>query len=245
MATNEHVEKILQKTGYILGEATYKLSKEEFSNDDVLPETMGGPKPPENQGLNSNAIFEDDEENPEEDLPPALGDEEVTDDAIAADMGGEESTPEGGEEAPADDVVPDEEAPISPEMEPEATGEPSVNELQNDLIKLNISAMQQMNDKIASMENSLIQMTSKMQQFDKEVEEVREPTNVEKLMNKKADSHPYYYGLNDMWEGNWFQARRDEVGDRGMKQLEDGTYVADFDTLPKYTDQEIKKSFNV
>jgi hypothetical protein len=53
-----------------------------------------------------------------------------------------------------------------------------------------------------------------------------------------------YYGLNDMWKGNWFQARRDDLGEKGMKQLDDGSYVADFDELPKLTTQEIKDSFN-
>ena len=93
-----------------------------------------------------------------------------------------------------------------------------------------------------------------MATLTQDVEEVREPTNVEKLISKKQDSHPFHYNLADMWNGRDFQARMDYANngqgnnmgkevDNGIRQLEDGSYIADFDALPKHTDAQIKDSF--
>lgn len=120
----------------------------------------------------------------------------------------------------------------------------SPDEIQNEIIKMNISTMQKLNQKIEDLESMVSGLNMQYDKMHKEVEEVREPTNVEKLMNKKEDSHPFYYNLNDMWEGNWFQGRRDELQEKGIKQMEDGTYVADFDDLPKLSSHEIKQSFD-
>ena len=126
--------------------------------------------------------------------------------------------------------------PIEPEQ-------PSVDQIQNDIIKTSVNAMQKMNSELNNLESTINSLNSKIDNLSQEVEEVREPTNVEKLMSKKEDSHPFYYNLNDMWDGNSFQARRQVENSEGMKQTDDGSYVADFDTLPKYTDQEVNDSF--
>jgi hypothetical protein len=104
--------------------------------------------------------------------------------------------------------------------------------------------MKQLNQKIGDLERMAQQLSAQNMKMEKEVDEVREPTNVEKLVQRKDDSHPYYYGLNDMWEGNWFQARRDELGEKGIKKMDDGSYVADFDELPHMSSHDVKDSFN-
>jgi hypothetical protein len=185
-----------------------------------------------------------------------MGDLEM--DALGGEQPAEEPAP--APEAGMGEPAPDEVAP--PEMGGEMAGElepapeagvsaPSPDELQNDIIKQNIEVMRQLNDKVQNLESGINQLNmqnsqlmAKNAEMEKEVEEVREPTNVEKLTSRKEDSHPYYYGLNDMWKGNWFQARRDELGERGMKQLDDGSYVADFDEMQQFTDQEINDSFD-
>ena len=76
-------------------------------------------------------------------------------------------------------------------------------------------------------------LNSKLEALNTDVEEVREPTNTEKLMSKVNVSYPYYFNLNDFWKGNWFNEKRDKETEKGIKELPDGTYVADFDELPQ------------
>jgi len=85
-----------------------------------------------------------------------------------------------------------------------------------------------------------------------DVEEVREPTDSEKLMNKTEVSYPYYFNLNDFWKDNWFDQKRaqnngingGDAEQQGMKELPDGTYVADFDDLPQKSKIDVQNSFN-
>ena len=184
-----------------------------------------------------NQIFSEDEE----ELPEIGAPEE--------EMGDEGLPPVDGDmpaEAPVDGLEGEpEEAPIEAPAVPEEPAEPSVDELQNDLIKLNISTMQQMNAKVADLEKTMSVIDAKFMELNKDVEEVKEPTNVEKLVSRKQDSHPFYNGLNDLWDGNVFHARRDDAGEKGMKQMEDGSFIADFDQMNKFTDYEVKDSFDI
>jgi hypothetical protein len=118
----------------------------------------------------------------------------------------------------------------------------STDEIQNDILKMNIDAMRKMQDVMNDLNTTVDSLNAKVGHLSKDVEEVREPTNVEKLTRKKEDSHPYYYGLNDMWNGSDFKARLDQVGDEAIIKLSDGTYIADFDDLPKHSDKEIVDS---
>jgi len=199
----------------------------------------------------------------EDDEMPDLTEPQADDPAALEDpaLGGEEAPAEAPVEEPEDTMnnvaddgqmgvdVPEE--PLGDEMSPEMgmeepmPEEPSVEEKQNDIIQMNISAMQKMQKVIDDLENTVGSLNSRIGTLSADVEEVREPKNVEKLMKRKEDSHPFYYNLNDMWEGNSFQARREVDNIQGIKQMEDGTYMADFDDLPKHNDQELAKSFNL
>ena len=252
----EHIEKIMSKSGYVLESPSYRaIIDDDFDSYDD-PNALVSTTPSPVDG--TSPLREEDPLPDEEGEENAMGDLEM--DALGGEQPAEEPAapaPDAGMEGGA----PDEVAP--PEMGGEMTGEvpaddaggevttPSPDELQNEIIKKNIDVMKQLNQKIDDLESGINNLNMqnqdlafKTQEMEKEVEEVREPTNVEKLMTKKEDSHPYYYGLNDMWEGNWFQARRDELGERGMKQMDDGSYVADFDEIDQFSDQQIKDSFD-
>ena len=245
---NEHIKKILSKTNYVLESPSYKaIIDDDFDSYDQPSAYIGGPSP-----VDGNSPLREEDPIPgEEEQEQPVGDVEM--DALGMDAQAP-APPEGGEAVP--DEVPspemgDEAVPSEPAMEAPVDAQPNPDELQNDIIKKNIEVMKQLNQKIDSLEVGIDNLSmqnqdlaSKTEEMAKEVEEVREPTNVEKLMTKKVDSHPYYYGLNDMWDGNWFQARRDEIGDKGMKQLEDGSYVADFDEMNQLNDMELKDSFD-
>lgn len=216
-----------------IDEASYSLIGG-IEEDDEMPD-LSEPKPISA----GDAIYGEQEDdtsmNPEQEVNqdsitgqdvPVEPDDNKNDIPVDAEMGGEEEAiPDMGMDSP----------------QPE---EPSVEEKQNEIIKLNISAMQKMQRVIDDLENTVTSLNGKIGSLSADVEEVREPTNVEKLMQRKEDSHPFYYNLNDMWDGNSFQARKQEEGIRGITQLDDGTYIADFDDLPKHNSQEITSSFN-
>jgi hypothetical protein len=137
--------------------------------------------------------------------------------------------------------------PADGEMPDETEG---VDEIQNEIIKHNLEAMKSLHAEIEGLNGISVALNAKLDQLTSEVEEVREPSNTEKLMNKKNVSYPYYFNLNDMWSGSSFSERRDgESGggvetEKGIRELPDGTYVADFDDLPQKSQIDVQNSFN-
>lgn len=214
----EHIDRIKFVTNYSLNEARYSLV-DGIEEDDSVPEEIWTESPSPVSPHDSN-IMEDEPQMDNEGLPV----EEPAPEQPAPEMGTEEM---GAAEmdAVADPMMGAEE----PMPEPE---QPSVDQIQNDILKTSVSAMQKMNTELRNLESSLSSLNSKIDGLNKEVEEVKEPTNVEKLEARKEDSHPFYMNLNDMWDGNSFQARRQVEDSQGMRKLDDGTYVADFDILP-------------
>jgi hypothetical protein len=233
---NEHVDRMKYLSKYSLNEATYNLV-DGIDEDDTLPEEIWSePTHVKTDMSNSSGMMEDEEPQMDNDgLPvedPAMG--ELSPEEMGAEEEMAVEDPMGGEEMDMGMEEP------MPEPEPET---PSPDQIQNDILKSSISAMQKMNDELNTLESTLGMLNHKIDGLNKEVEEVKEPTNVEKLMSRKEDSHPFYYNLNDMWDGNSFQARREVENSEGMKKTDDGSFVADFDSLPKYTDQEVNDSF--
>lgn len=139
------------------------------------------------------------------------------------------------------DVPPEGDAPVPP-VEPNP--EQGVDTIQNDIIKHNIEAMKSIHTQLEDL-NSIVQgLNNKLETLNADVEEVREPTNSEKLMSKKNVSYPFYFNLNDFWDGNWFDAKREVEGDNGgIRELPDGSFVADFDDLPQRSKVDIQNSF--
>ena len=171
------------------------------------------------------------------------------DDEVPNDVWSEEPTPDTPEAEEPTASAPEVPATNSPEMPMQEPVKPQ-EEVQNDILRLNVSALEKMQGvidnidaSIAALNSKYEQITSKMEELNADVEEVREPTNVEKLMRRKEDSHPFYYNLNNMWKGASFQARLDQVGENGIIKQEDGTYIADFNDLLRNNDREIKDSF--
>lgn len=122
--------------------------------------------------------------------------------------------------------------------------ETDVNELQNDIIKHNINAMKDINSKLEGLNSMVQSLNGKLDALNADVQEVREPTNTEKLMNKKEVSYPYYFNLNDFWSGNWFSENRKVNSEKGIRELPDGTYIADFDDISGLSKTDVQNSFN-
>jgi len=119
----------------------------------------------------------------------------------------------------------------------------NVDVIQNEIIKHNIEAMKLIYNKLESLDSTIDNLNVKLENLKNDVEEVREPTNGEKLINKKEVSYPYYFNLNDLWSNNWFSMKYNRNNNSGIKQLPDGSYIADFDDLPKLSNIDIQKTY--
>ncbi len=233
----EQVDKMLYKSSYIISESpTYKSILEDAVFDEI-PEAEA-PAP---------------EENPMPSSAPAT------------------STPPQSNAAPAASPAPTSDAmpPVAPSPAPAPTTSPAPapevsaappmgatngfsepapvvdekEEMQKEVMRLQIEAMKQMSAKITEMESVVDGLNAQLAEFSKEVDKVKEPTDIEKFQERKLDSHPYYYNLNDLWNNNTFQARMDGMNSKGITKTDDG-YVADFDQLPKLSQYEVKNSFD-
>ena len=120
-----------------------------------------------------------------------------------------------------------------------------VDTVQNDIIKHNIEAMKSIHSQLEALNGTVDGLNSKIEKLNSDVEEVREPSNSEKLMSKKNVSYPYYFNLNDFWKGNWFTESRNAENTKGVRELPDGTYIADFDDLPQMSKIDVQNSFNM
>lgn len=242
---DEHINKIKHRMGYSINETPkYKpLIDDEF---DELPQdiyaTQDGQPVPNPAG--TDAYLEEqapeEEDNPAE-LPgaPELAPKEPAEpsNAPAPDNVDVDELPE---EDPAD-APPETEVDVDVDTTAEEEPEEDVNQIQNDVIKHNIMAMKELTDKLQSLESVNSQLNQQLAALGAKVEEVEEPTDAEKLMSRKDVSYPYYFNLNDFWKGNFFDQKHP---DGGIKQLPDGTYVANFDDISTYSSMDIKDSFN-
>jgi hypothetical protein len=230
----EHIRKIKHRFGYQISESPrYRPLISSLEEFDEVPE------------LTSEAGEQEDALKPGGgETPPAP----TNDQPMNADAAGAPPTPafdqggEGGGGMPPPEE-PGMEAGAPPGMPP-VQPEQQVDDLQNDIIKHNIEAMKSIHTELETLSGTVNSLNSKMDRLNADVEEVREPTNSEKLMSKSNVSYPYYFNLNDFWSGNWFNQKREEQHERGINELPDGSFVADFDDLPQKSKMDVQDSFN-
>ena len=230
--SEEYLRKFSHRIGYVINESPkyYPLVNDEEEFDSI-------------PSLTNEAGDQEDAPKPEGQVPPAPSNDipqgikspkpSFADDEPQADQ---PITPIDNEEPIAD---PQRNIPIT-----SPNSQNQVNDIQNEIIKHNVEAMKSIHDQLESLSTSIDTLNNKLSVLNADVEEVREPTNTEKLMNKKDVSYPYYFNLNDFWKNNWFDEKHNEATEKGMKELPDGTYVADFDDLPHQSKIDIQNSFD-
>jgi hypothetical protein len=217
----EHLKKIKHRIDYKINESVRYTPISNLDEFDEIPKTS--------------------EAGEQEDAPKSMGSTPVepsNDQPISANTpipAFDKETPEGGEQ-------PDLMTGANPMgSEPQQ----QVDDIQNDIIKHNIEAMKSIHGQLESLSTMVQSLNSKLETLNSDVEEVREPTNSEKLMSKKDVSYPYYFNLNDFWNGNWFNEKHgSDNQEGGVKELPDGTFVADFDDLPRKSKIDVQNSFN-
>ena len=244
----EHLRKIKYRVGYKINESPkYRPLVGDNEEFDAVPDsnymTRDGQPVPPTSPLTNEAGDQEDVPKPEGEQPPAPSNDQPqnTDAPIDAPVPAFDKT--GGN----DQLEPPEGSmPVNPMGDEMGAPDPSqeVDNIQNDIIKSNIEAMKSIHDKLESLDSTVKGLDSKFATLSNEVEEVREPTNTEKLMSKKNVSYPYYFNLNDFWSGNWFNEQREKEHEKGINELPDGTFVADFDDLPQKSKIDVQNSFN-
>jgi len=245
----EHLRKIKFRVGYKINESPkYRPLVGDNEEFDSVPDsnymTRDGQSVPTSQGLTMEAGDQEDVPKPEGQEPPAPSNDEPQNINAPIDAPVPAFDKTGGDSQ----IPPESGMPANPMGDDMNMGVPDpaqeVNTIQNDIIKSNIEAMKSIHDKLESLDSTVKGLDSKFATLSNEVEEVREPTNTEKLMSKKNVSYPYYFNLNDFWSGNWFNEQRSKENEKGINELPDGTFVADFDDLPQKSKIDVQNSFN-
>lgn len=258
-SVNEQINKLKFRFNYQINETPkYKAIIDDNMNFDDIPD--GANVTQDDQTLantGSPDVYLDEQGNEEvpEDVvttpsnaPEPDGSAGLEDIAPAEEMPAEEPiAPE--EELPVEEpIAPEEELPIEEPISgdglPQEDQTQDINKMQNEIIKHNIEAMKSLNDKLEDFESINAQLNNELHVLNKKVEEVEEPTNAEKLMTKKEVSYPYYFNLNDFWDDNWFDKQRVVAKEKGIRELPDGTFIADFDDLPQNNSMDVDDSFN-
>lgn len=217
------------------------LRKIRYRNDYIISET-----PKYRPLVDDNEVFDEipntnEAGGQEEDSPERLEREQPREPSNMQSVETEPPTPEFDDnETGLEELPPQEVDNMGSSIEPSM----QVDTIQNDIIKHNTLAMKGIYKQLENLSNTVVELNKKIDVLDDDVEEVREPTNVEKLMSKNDVSYPYYFNLNDFWKGNWFNENRENSGEKGIRELPDGTFIADFDDLPEKSSNDIKDSFN-
>lgn len=237
----EHLERMKYVSKYTINETPKYKSLVGDSGMDALPEyLMREAAPTEEENPEADASIS------QEPLPqPQAGDPQAAEVAPTGAPTAEPIAATDGLPAPEELPAPegDTNVEISTQASPEMPMEPPVEENpEKKAMELQLDALRKMSYKIEDLGNAIDSLNGRMQMYSDEVEEVREPSDKEKFDNRKVDSHPYYYNLNDLWDNNNFKARMDQFS-KGYVKTEDG-YVADFDDLPKLAPHEVKASFD-
>ncbi len=248
---NEHVAKMLHRAKYLISETPkYKAVLGNDSQFDGLPDYLNKMTEADVQSGSTTPAA-----SPDMSAPAAGSEIPSTDpnaDPLATTPADAPMPSAGGASTPGSEPMPS--APTSPEAgisEP-PMGEPapapmemgpSKDELEKQVLQLQLAAMHKMSDKIQDLEAFIETLNCKLDSFAADVEEVKEPTHIQKFMDRKEDSHPYYYNLNDLWSNNTFNARVDNFS-KGYQESPEGGYVADFDNFQTLSPQELKQSFN-
>lgn len=241
---NEHINKLLYKSNYIVSESPIYKAVLDNENFDPMPD------------MKEAAPAVGDEKEPDAVAPTPPTPDPAATTAPAGSLTPAppaptpEPTPAPAAPAPASaapmpspqgmDVSPAPAAPVEPPMPPA----PDKDELEKKVMELQLDAMKKMSAKIQELEAMVGGLNSQLADFSDEVEKVKDPSDVEKFDERKLDSHPYYYNLNDLWNNNTFQARMDDMNTKGIVKTKDGGYQADFDAMPKMNQFQVKDSFD-
>lgn len=216
---DKHIERILYNSSYKIDEDAKfnKIDSSYFDNDDDV----------------LNIIGEDEEDENQEQEETDTDDENLE--------GNQEVEGDNEEELSDEEPTADDEIELGDDTEqPEEDSEKNVDLVQNKIIKTTINTMNMIHDKMRELENSVNNLDTEYQKLKNDVDEVKEPTNKEKLKQHTEDSHPYYKNLNDVWKSD---DKGNKINDEGIIQLSNGQYVAIFDDLGNMSSVDVNKSF--
>lgn len=245
----EHLERMKYVSGYAINETPKYKSLVGDSGFDMLPEYLkeapsGGTEQPAAATPQAGGDLPPlPDENPAGGAStPAAGatPEPPPSAAPVQNTGGAPNNPETNTNVNISTTTPAEQPPSEQPIPAPAPASP--DDVQNNVMQLQLDALKKMSYKIEDLGGAIDAINQRMQIYGDEVDKVREPSDMEKFENRKNDSSPYYFNLNDLWNKDNFKARMDQFS-KGYVKTEDG-YIADFDDLPKLAPHEVKASFD-
>lgn len=213
---DKHIEKILHKSNYKInnGIAYNRIYESPYSIN-----------------IDDMYINEDDEDDEVVELDNTENNDETNsnqDDASNSDDIDSEDVDDSNTENNADDT----------DTNNEVNSEIDVIKQHNDIIKSTLKNLKDVYSKIGDIDMFIRDMESKIENISnsthknqqtldylsKTVEEMREPTNKEKLEKAKFDSAPFSNNMNDIWGSKKYITNN-------IMKLKDGTFIGVFDNF--------------
>ncbi len=143
--------------------------------------------------------------------------------------------------APKEVLPPTEDAPAAPEGK--------IGDVSN-ILSMQVNKMEEfqnsvnsINQKIDTLANIFSKFTDITAKLQKDVEEVKEPSPVEKLEMRSLDSYPFNLNLNTYWNDE--AKNNPKFNIKGVEQTPTGELKANIADMQSYSKDDIKKSFNV
>jgi DNA repair ATPase RecN len=154
--------------------------------------------------------------------------------------------------APAPQTKPVEPQPQAQAPAPEAVQEPKedntelISFLKNEMQKLEniVNSINNISSKVEDLGNRMNNINSSFGELSKAVDEIREPSDIEKLEMRSFDSYPYNKTLTDVWKDKEKSKEEQELQRQGIRKTDDG-YEMDYVPMSgmNYNRTDIKNQF--
>jgi hypothetical protein len=136
-------------------------------------------------------------------------------------------------QTPAPAPQPKPEQPVQPQApapEPEKEDNTElISFLKNEMSKLEtvVSSIESISSKVEELGNRMNNINNSFSNLSKAVDEIREPSDIEKLEMRSFDSYPYNKTLTDVWKDKEKSKEEQELAMQGIRKTDDG-YEMDY-----------------
>ena len=104
-----------------------------------------------------------------------------------------------------------------------------INFLKNEMSRLEtvVNSIQTISSKVEELGNRMSKFDNSFNVLTKSIEEIREPSDIEKLEMRSFDSFPYNKSLTDVWKDKEKSKEEQELAIQGIRKTQDG-YEMDY-----------------
>lgn len=132
--------------------------------------------------------------------------------------------PQPEPEQPAQPQQPVQTPPPAPQPEKQDDNTELISFLKNEMEKLEtvVSSIEGISSKVEDLGNRMNAISNNFSDLSKAVDEIREPSDKEKLEMRSFDSYPYNKSLTDVWEDKEKSKEERELAMQGIRKTNDG-----------------------